>query len=84
LRKWLESEEETEIPDVDTLQADMTSPGYKYTSSTQKQLEAKEDIKKRIGRSPDEGDAAALTFAEPVKVTTSGSSRKRRRTGMAA
>jgi hypothetical protein len=84
MRQWLESEEETDIPDSDTLQADLTAPGYKYTSSTQKQLEKKDDIKKRIGRSPDEGDAAALTFAEPVKIQTGGTNKRRRRSGMAA
>jgi len=84
LREWLESDEEVQIPDLDTLQADMTSAGFKYTSTTQKQLEPKEDIKKRIGKSPDEGDAAALTFAEPVKIIKSSSSRRRLRSGMAA
>jgi hypothetical protein len=29
-------------------------------------LEPKEDVEDRIGRSLDEGDAAALTFVEPV------------------
>ena len=29
-------------------------------------MEDKEELKKRIGRSPDKGDALALTFAEPV------------------
>lgn len=91
VRKWLESEEETQIPDDDTLHGDLVAPGYKYTSTTQKQLEPKEDIKKRIGRSPDSGDALALTFAEPVKITKSGGihtpgrtgSRRRRVSGMA-
>ena len=83
VRIWLESEEEVQIPDEDILQADLTAPGYKYTSSTQKLLEPKEDIKKRIGKSPDAGDALALTFAEPVRVVKSGSSKRRRRSGMA-
>lgn len=68
LRRWLESEMETELPDDDSLQADLTAPGFKYTSTTQVLLEKKEDIKKRIGKSPDGGDALALTFAEPVAV----------------
>ena len=68
MRDWLESEEETEIPDDDYLQADLVAPGYKYTSLTQLQLEKKEEIKKRTGKSPDAGDALALTFAEPVRV----------------
>lgn len=83
VKKWLESEEKTQLPDVDALQADLTSPGYKYTSTTQLQLESKEDIKKRLKRSPDAGDALALTFAEPVKIVKSNTRVRRRRTGMA-
>ena len=66
-RDWLESEEETQIPDDDYLQGDLVAPGFKYTSLTQIILEKKEDIKKRIGKSPDGGDALGLTFAEPVR-----------------
>ena len=29
-------------------------------------LEEKDEVKKRLGRSPDKADALALTFAEPV------------------
>jgi len=83
VRIWLESEEEVQLPDLDTLQADLCAPGYKYTSTTQIQLEAKDEIKKRIGKSPDEGDALALTFAEPVKLIKT-SSRRHKRSGMAA
>lgn len=68
MKFWLESDEITQIPDEDYLQADLVAPGYKYTSLTQLQLEKKEDIKKRTGKSPDGGDALALTFAEPVQV----------------
>ena len=68
MKLWLESEEITQIPDEDYLQADLVAPGYKYTSLTQLQLEKKEDIKKRTGKSPDSGDALALTFAEPVQI----------------
>ena len=70
MNKWLKSVMETEIPDEDYLQADLVSPGFMYTSNTQIQLESKKDIKKRIGKSPDGGDALALTFAEPVAVET--------------
>jgi len=68
MNDWLESEEETQIPDSDYLQSDLVAPGFKYTSLTQKILEKKEDIKSRTGKSPDGGDAAALTFAEPVGI----------------
>ena len=30
------------------------------------QLESKDEIKKRLGKSPDKADALALTFAEPI------------------
>jgi len=66
LNEWLESEEKTELPDDDYLQADLVSVGFKYTSTTQLLLEKKEEVKKRTGKSPDSGDAVALTFAEPV------------------
>lgn len=56
-----------DIPDEDGLQADLQGPGYKYMGADQKiQLESKEEMRKRGIRSPDEGDALALTFAEPV------------------
>ena len=68
MKVWLESEEKTQVPDDDYLQADLVAPGYTYTSTTQLLLEKKTEIKKRIGKSPDAGDALALTFAEPVEV----------------
>jgi hypothetical protein len=48
------------------LQVDACAPGYKYDSLSRVVLESKEDIRKRGLRSPDEWDAVALTFAEPV------------------
>lgn len=68
LCEWLESDMETQIPDSDYLHGDLVAPGYTWTSTTQKKLERKKDVKKRLGKSPDGGDAAALTFAEPVGV----------------
>lgn len=68
LKAWLTSEEITDIPDDDYLQADLNAPSYKYTSLTQLQLEPKEKIKVRLGKSPDGGDCLALTFAEPVQI----------------
>jgi hypothetical protein len=65
-RDWLEEPAGVDIPDNDALQADACAPGYKYDSLTRVVLESKEDIRKRGLRSPDEWDAVALTFAEPV------------------
>ena len=41
-------------------------PSYRYDSLTRLQLEKKEDMRRRGVASPDEWDAVALTFAEPV------------------
>lgn len=65
-KEWLEDEAGVEIPDSDALQADACAPGYKYDSHTRIVLESKDDIRSRGLRSPDEWDAVALTFAEPV------------------
>ncbi len=54
------------IPDRDRLHADLTGPSYAFDSNTRLKLEKKEDMKRRGIRSPDEGDALALTFASPV------------------
>ncbi len=54
------------IPDDSELRADLVAPTYKFTSDNRVQLEPKADIKKRLGRSPDKGDALCLTFAMPV------------------
>lgn len=65
-RDWLEEPGGVSIPDRDALQADACAPGYKYDSLSRVVLESKDDIRKRGLRSPDEWDAVALTFAEPV------------------
>lgn len=76
-KEWLELPGGVQIPDTDALQADACAPGYKYDSLTRIQLESKEDIRKRGLRSPDEWDAVALTFAEPVNDTTHNKLRQR-------
>jgi hypothetical protein len=80
-RQWLEDVLEAQIPDSDSLQADACGPGYKYDMNSRILLESKEDMMKRGIRSPDEWDALALTFAEPVgwpkKQTSLGADRKR-------
>lgn len=54
-----------DLPDSDTLHADLTSVGYKYMSDGRLLLEAKEDMKKRGMPSPDVADAVALCFSKP-------------------
>ncbi|MNR15781.1 hypothetical protein D3C85_1323370 [compost metagenome] len=54
------------IDDDPELEAELTSPEYNHNARDQLQLEKKDDIKKRLGISPDDADALALTYAMPV------------------
>src|SRR6266852_2079359 len=65
-KEWLADPAGAQIPDSDALQADACGPGYSYDSTTRLVLEKKEDMRRRGALSPDEWDAVALTFAEPV------------------
>lgn len=66
-RDWLEEPGGADIPDSDSLQADACGPGYHYNANSYLLLESKEHMRQvRKLRSPDEWDAVALTFAEPV------------------
>lgn len=68
LRRWLMSEEGVQIPDDDALQADITAPWVKNDLNNDLLLSSKEEMKAKGIRSPDLGDALALTFAESVYV----------------
>ena len=48
------------------LEVDLQGPGLRPDSKQRIWLESKEDMKKRGEKSPDDGDALALTFAQPV------------------
>lgn len=52
------------LPNVPELVAELTAPTYMFLNGKM-QLEPKEQVKERIGRSPDLADALALTFAVP-------------------
>ncbi|MBQ9236240.1 MAG: PBSX family phage terminase large subunit [Alphaproteobacteria bacterium] len=65
INNWLNGELPVSIIDKEQLLlTDLTAPEKKYDRLSRLLLEAKDDIKKRIGRSTDIGDALALTFAE--------------------
>jgi len=67
LRAWLATKQ-VSLPIDQHLERELVTPEFFYNKmSGQKQLEAKEDIKKRLGCSPDRSDALALTFAYPVQ-----------------
>lgn len=65
MKHWLE--QGGSIPNSVELKQDMCSPTFEYTPQGKRKLESKEDIKKRLLRSPDAGDALALTFAHSVE-----------------
>ena len=68
---WLNADMPVSIIDPDNLiLTDLTAPKKKYDGLQRLLLEKKEDIKKRIGRSTDVGDALALTFAEAFYPTS--------------
>lgn len=54
-----------QIPNVDSLHADLCSIKYKEDNKSRLLMEKKEDMKARGVRSPDEADALILTFAYP-------------------
>ncbi len=62
---WMQ-DEPCEIPDVDSLHADISTPKYTFDSNSRLMIERKEDMKKRGIRSSDEADALCLTFALPM------------------
>lgn len=73
------------IDDDVRLHDDLTGPEYGLTLKGQIKLETKDSMKKRGLASPDDGDALALTFAEPVARVDAATSRLRSRAaGMTA
>lgn len=63
---WLKDELPVQLVNDDELLDDLCNVNKKYDSRGRLQLESKDDVKERIGRSPDKADAFVLTFAEPV------------------
>lgn len=57
LRAWLDT---GAIEDAEGMREDLRAPRFKMARDGRIQVEAKDEIKARIGRSPDEGDALAL------------------------
>ena len=55
---------ETCLPDDPVLIGDLVAPRKKTRSDGKRLVESKDDIKKRIGRSTDDGDACCLAFWE--------------------
>lgn len=65
MAEWF-ADQPCRIPNNAALISDLTAPQPRTSSNGRKLLEKKEDMKKRQVRSPDGGDALALTFAVPI------------------
>jgi hypothetical protein len=61
MREILESEQ-IALPPDDKLIGDLTAPKWRVMSGGRIQVESKDDIKKRLGRSTDDGDAVVMVF----------------------
>lgn len=53
---------EVALPPDDELVGDLTAPHWRITSGAKIQVESKDDIRKRIGRSTDRGDAVVMAL----------------------
>ena len=74
LRDWFNDPAGVQIPDADAVHADLTAPVWgagatRHKSNNELVLEPKDAIRKRLGFSPDLGDAMALTFAVPIRAS---------------
>lgn len=64
------------LPDDEMLLGDLAAPQWNITSNGKISVERKEDIKKRLGRSTDDGDAAVQSFVPHLGDATPGTVRK--------
>lgn len=64
-KEWLNDEGGAQIPNSDSLHADLCGIRYKVDSNSRLVMEQKAEMKKRGVRSPDESDSLCLTFAMP-------------------
>jgi hypothetical protein len=51
------------LPDDDELIGDLCAPRWWLNSTGRLQIEGKDEIRKRLGRSPDAGDAVVMAFS---------------------
>lgn len=72
MKEWFE-DQPCRIPNDASLISDITAPMPRESSNGRKMVEKKEDMVKRGIRSPDGGDALALTFAAPVSYRVANS-----------
>ena len=68
LKEWLEKG--GALPPIEGLREELHKVQYKFSKHGRLMLTPKEEIKDKLGRSPDTADALALTFARPVSLTS--------------
>ena len=73
IRDWLNPQfgHGAMIPPNDRLSQELNETRYEYRSDGRIAIESKDDIKKRLGRSPDLSDALSMTFSPIKKIATS-------------
>ena len=62
LRELLEPPSEVALPDDAMLLGDLTAPRWREAAGGKVQVEGKDEIRKRLGRSTDAGDAVVMVF----------------------
>ena len=60
------------LPPDDLLIGELTAPTYRTTSNGRSQIESKDEIRKRLGRSSDRADAVMMAFATEAGAGASG------------
>lgn len=73
-REWLRKEGSLWIRGErdEQLETDLTTPEYGFDKNNRIQLENKDDMRDRVGSSPDHADALAMTFFQPVNARNRG------------
>ena len=59
--------QELALPPSRSLRADLAAPRWRLAGGGVIQVEEKEEIRKRLGRSPDEGEAVVYAYVEPPR-----------------
>ena len=72
-KDWLERRD-CKLADDQILKVELATPKYKFTSSGKRQVESKDEIKRRGVPSPDIADALILTFASDAVVAGNSTS----------
>jgi hypothetical protein len=70
MRDWITAE--GLLADDDELAEDLTAPDFLFDTKGRIQIEKKDAIRARLGRSPDKADALALTFAVATPASNPG------------